>query len=953
MHEVTESILPPPGAQLTQPHNCRQTIAELLTEHPVKDYLAYGRKLIGIGFVLFFVLATGPASAATQVKAVQVAVSEDRTRIVLESNNLIRFSLFSLRNPERLLLDLEGVDIDSALKDLGDKISAHPYIQLTSLKPLKGDRVRIELDLSTEVQSSVSNVKPEGTHEYQLILDIYPEQSRKIALSPSTAQEQEIAAPGESAIAATEKAGDTSASIEELLLSIRINAEDHGTVFILRQNGRLLVSGNDLQRWRIRLPNIAPITHNDEAFYPLDALRGLSYQMDESSLTLVMQATPSLFDTTALKGTVAGFTVPTPSPPGGFLNYDVTVTDVRDQTAANGLFELGFFNSLGTGISNFVARNHSTTAEADIIRLDTTWTQDRPMELASLRLGDTISSAGSFGRPVRLGGVQWATNFATQPGFITFPLPGLSGEAVLPSTLDLYVNDALRLHRDVPTGPFSIQDLPVVTGMGEARLVVRDLLGREQIISQPFYASPRLLQQGLHDYSYEIGAVRENFGLVSNDYGRLVAVGTHRFGFTDRLTGEMHGEVLSEQQTLGLGGAMLWSDIGVFSASAAASNSERGSGILYAAGFERQSRRWGVGGNIELASEDFAQLGLQQGQLAPKQRSQAFISLSTGRYGSVGLSYTYQDFRDRPDIELVSANYNYSLGQYGFLNFSLLRFLGEDARTSAGLSYTIPFGTRTTASANINVQQDNAQQLLQLQRSLPVGSGVGYRLLAGAGDSDVREAGISLQNDIGTYGLEAAQTQGETAYRASARGGLALLGGDIFLSRSITDSFAVVRVPDYPNVRIYADNQVATRTNAAGNALLPRLRPYQNNPVRIEQADLPLDAQIDTVQLNASPYFRSGLLLEFPVKRSRGALITVNLENGEPLPAGAFAKIKGGQEEFPVGLRGELYLSGLASHNQLQIIWNDQSCELEIAFPETEDPLPHLGTYICPGLAHE
>jgi outer membrane usher protein len=248
------------------------------------------------------------------------------------------------------------------------------------------------------------------------------------------------------------------------------------------------------------------------------------------------------------------------------------------------------------------------------------------------------------------------------------------------------------------------------------------------------------------------------------------------------------------------------------------------------------------------------------------------------------------------------------------------------------------------------MQQGSAQQTLQVQRSLPVGTGMGYRLLAGAGNLERREASLSLQNDIGTYVLEAAQTQGETAYRASASGGVAVLGGNAFLSRSITDSFAVVQVPDYPNVRVYTDNQLITHTNAAGSALLPRLRPYQNNPIRIEQADLPLDAQIDEVQLNVVPYFRSGLVLNFPVKRSRGALITVRLESGELLPAGAIARIDGQQEKFPAALRGEIYLSNLESRNQLQISWQDQSCEFEVVFPETAEPVPNLGTYLCEGV---
>ena len=161
-----------------------------------------------------------------------------------------------------------------------------------------------------------------------------------------------------------------------------------------------------------------------------------------------------------------------------------------------------------------------------------------------------------------------------------------------------------------------------------------------------------------------------------------------------------------------------------------------------------------------------------------------------------------------------------------------------------------------------------------MSRSLPAGSGFGYRLVAGAGDSDQRAVEVKLQNEVGTYSLVADQSKGQTAFRGSAIGGVAFLGGSAFLSRRITNSFAVVQVPGYSGVGVYADNQLVARTDANGSALLPRLRPYQKNTVRIEQADLPLDAQIDAVQLDAVPNFRSGLLLKFPVKRSRGAPVS-------------------------------------------------------------------------------
>jgi outer membrane usher protein len=740
----------------------------------------------------------------------------------------------------------------------------------------------------------------------------------------------------------------TATGTEEALLAVSINAQDTAqtALFIKGASGRLLARAEDLQRWRLQVPNVAPSLHAGERYYPLDALTGLTYTVDEARQTLALNAPPALFSGTVLK-TSRGLTIPSLPPIGAFLNYDIFANHVQSETRGSGLLELGGFGRLGAGIGSFVVRDIGH--EPRYIRLDTTFTHDRPAELASLRLGDAISRAGTWGRPIRLGGVQWATNFATQPGFVTFPLPTLAGEAVLPSTVDLYVNDALRLRREVPSGPFSIQDLPIVTGQGEARLVVRDLLGRERIITQPYYATPRLLQPGLHDYSYEVGFARRNYGIDSNDYGRVMAVGTHRLGFTPRFTGETHVELLEDQRTAGLAGAYLWPGAGLLSASLAASHGERGSGALIGAGFERQDRLFSFGMNTQLASDDFTQVGLQPSELAPKHTSQVFASLASRSWGSFGLSYIHQDYRDRADVRLASGSYNVNVGK-ATLGFSMLRFFNADNRFVFGLTLTVPFDSQTSGSLNATAQRGSDQVLAQVHRNLPSGTGFGYRVLAGVGDSERIEAGVAAQNDIGTYTLEAARANGETAVRASASGGVAVLGGNAFLTRRITDSFAVVQMPDYPNVRVYADNQLVAKTDADGRALVPRLRPYEKNAIRVEHADLPLDAQIEAVQVDAVPYFRSGMVLQFPVKRARGALLTVMVGDDEPLPAGAIAQLAGEAQEFPVGLRGEIYLSGLSSKNLVRIKWRDQACEFAVSFPDTEEPLPHLGTYTCNGL---
>jgi outer membrane usher protein len=169
-------------------------------------------------------------------------------------------------------------------------------------------------------------------------------------------------------------------------------------------------------------------------------------------------------------------------------------------------------------------------------------------------------------------------------------------------------------------------------------------------------------------------------------------------------------------------------------------------------------------------------------------------------------------------------------------------------------------------------------------------------------------------------------------------------------SRRLTDSFALVHVPGIPNVRVYADNQLAGVTDANGDVIIPRMRAYQRNPIRIEQADLPFDAQFSNLELEAVPYYRSGYELNFAIKRSRGALFTLVLADGKPMPAGALVQINGAGEAFPVALRGEVFITGLEDNNRLRAAWRGQSCEFAVAYPKTEEPLPNLGSFTCSGV---
>lgn len=740
-------------------------------------------------------------------------------------------------------------------------------------------------------------------------------------------------------------------SFEDTLMEVHLNGQNlHQTALVrVRPDGRVLARVKDLASWRLRTPDASVETYQNETYIPLDALGTVTYRVDAAAQSLRIDSPAENLLSSVLDARAS--TVATPHMPsaGGFLNYDLSAQRSQGMGTVGAQLELGVFAGGGVGTTQIL--NRDLSANGSFIRLESTLTMDRPEQLASLRLGDAISRGGAWGRPVRFGGIQWGTNFATQPDFVTFPLPSLSSSAALPSTAEVFVNNVRTYQHDIQAGPFSVRELPVVTGQGEVRMVVRDLLGREQVIVQPFYAVRSLLRRGLDDFSYEFGAARKNFALASNDYGQWLFAGTRRHGFTDRFTGEVHGEFAPGRQTLGFAATTLFPEAGVVDAAIAGSHSDLGGGGLLALGFDRQTPRLSFGLRTQLASRQFDQLGLAAGTQAPLRQTTAHVGWNDARVGSFGLGYIRMDNRGQPGNEVVSASYSRNLGPDWSLGLSAFRSLGGAQDYAVGLVLTHVLGKRTTASMSASRRNGPDSSLLQLQQNLPPGTGVGYRVLAGNEGSGRFEGALNLQNDYGTYTLEAARFHEVDAYRASVSGGLAELGGRTFLARRLGDSFAVVRVPGYPGVQVYAENQPVARTDSSGAALIPGLRPYQKNRLGIEQMDLPLDARIGALEVNAVPYYRSGYDVEFPVGKANGALLRIVTAEGRPVPAGALVRIAGREEAFPVALDGQVYISGLTQHNRVEVTLGNARCEFQIPYPETDAPLPDLGNFLCRGIA--
>ncbi len=125
----------------------------------------------------FAVAITATAAAADNILITSTRVwpAADYTRITLESSGPIQHKLFGLKNPERLVLDLESVNITATLNDLTEKITASdPYVQSVRIGRFKPGIVRLVLDLKAEVNPQAFTLAPIGDYGHRLVLDLYP-----------------------------------------------------------------------------------------------------------------------------------------------------------------------------------------------------------------------------------------------------------------------------------------------------------------------------------------------------------------------------------------------------------------------------------------------------------------------------------------------------------------------------------------------------------------------------------------------------------------------------------------------------------------------------------------------------------------------------------------------------------------------------------------------------------
>lgn len=659
--------------------------------------------------------------------------------------------------------------------------------------------------------------------------------------------------------------------------------------------------------------------------------------------------------------------------PGFLLNYSLFAASYRDAntglqfSGANASLDARAFSNYGVLSQTAIIGSTLYREGPNVLRLESTYTFSHADSAISGRAGDFISSGLNWTRPIRMGGVQVQRDFTLRADIVTRPIPVVAGSAAAPSTVDVYINGTRAYSQDVGAGPFRISNLPLMSGSGDARVVVRDASGRQTETTMPLVNTIRLLRPGITDFSIEGGYARRNFGILSQDYdNRPLASATLRRGLTPWLTVEAHAEGGAGLVNGGAGFNVSAGVFGTLSVAGAFSrqNGQAGGrqGYQIYGGWEAQYSWLNISAATQRTFSSYRDLAAATAKYEPQvtalltpigllspiatqsstqpYRALDRISLSAPlRFdaGFVSASFIHSQRGDGLRNKMVTLSYSRPLPYQAnifvtaFADFGSVRNQG----LFAGLTVPIMPGIYATSGVT-HTPNAGTGASFELSKPQPQSDNTyGWRVRDVEGRTSQRMAQASYRSSYGQVGGQVQQAGDRLEGNLTYDGSIAVMGGGVFAGNKVMSSFAVVDA-GRPDVPVLQDNREIGRTNRFGKKMISDLRPYDANRIAIDPSQLPANYDVSETHAQIVPHARAGVFVNFARHVSTNAASVTFIDSaGQPMRPGLRGTLAGSGEDFVVGYDGAAYLRGLSAANDVTIQLEQGECRASFAFSPT------------------
>lgn len=747
-------------------------------------------------------------------------------------------------------------------------------------------------------------------------------------------------------------------------LALVVNHYETGLVIpVQRRDGGLWASSADLQRGGI------PVDKLPQGDIALASLPESEYRYDSVNQKLLLTVPKEWVPEREVTFGNGNPRVVARSGQGALLNYDFYANSTEGGTRQASVWhELRFFNDTGSLSSTGTVRQNLGGADGQpqgYTRYDTTYSINQESSAITWSLGDVISDGLSWSNSVRVGGITVGRDFSLRPDLVTWPVPVFSGEAAVPTSVDLFINGYRTGSSQLEPGPFTLTNLPYVNGAGYAVVVTTDALGRQVSTTLPFYVASELLQAGLNDGALTLGALRRNYGIENFDYGPAVGSASWRHGVTDYWTAETHLEGAESLALGGVGSLVKLGQFGVANGAWTHSRVRGRAGEQINWGYQYSASRFNLATQHTRRSQYFSNLALydrpapvaeDNQPVASLSRSSAQYSLSynMGEFGNLGAAWLDIESFDDKHTRLVNLFWSKNIWANSSLYLSASHDPARDGWSMA-MSLQIPLGRLHSAAVSVESTPDGGStQRVNYNRAMPSDGGFSYNLAYArqSRDPDYQQATLGWRNNKleaqgGVYGDRESYTSwGEL------RGALVMMDNKLFAANQINDAFAVISTDGQPDITVNFENQPVGKTDNDGYLLISGVTAYYPANYSIDTLDLPADTRIKETDRRLALRRNSGYLVEFPMEQERVVNVILHDENNAAIPVSSQI-LRRGQPPTPVGYDGLAFLESVGEYNVLDVTLPDgRQCRATLVLDKPRSHrLETEGPIICKGLA--
>ena len=738
-----------------------------------------------------------------------------------------------------------------------------------------------------------------------------------------------------------------------------------------------------------------PMIIEGDRYISLRSLTDVTVSFDEKNLTLVIMApiaaNPHVLDFSPQPAQRSQAYYPRDT--SGFLNYGITYTDVGNSDSHTGSYTATEKLGLRSGDVLFLTDSQytKTNESDDFVRLMTSITYERRDDLQRFVIGDMFASSGELGSTINIGGFGFSKVYQMDPYFIKQPTFGMSGVAAGVSQVEVYVDGLLVNRQTVQPGEFELKNLNYYGGDRNVEVVIRDPYGNIRRISSLAYFSDLLLKKSLHEYSYNVGFLREQYGYQDSQYGSAAFSAFHRYGVSNNFNIGFSAEGTRGLTDLGFQAAALFPQFGVFTASLAGSTGDAGFGS--AASLAHTFQRGNFGSNILIRefSREYLTISTRDDDDRPRHEASVTLNFSGKDYGSLSLGFSETKQYSGSDSRVRSATYSKNLTNnlVLLLTGQVVSDADSNNRFDFVLTFNFTFDRDRLATAQYQDTAEGTSQSVQIQKNVPVGEGYGYRATvertdSGSAATETVNPFFQYNGRYGVYSIDSSLMRQDSYYSqstsATVAGSIVMAGGFTGFSRPVSDSFGLVMVDELKDVKVTLNNQDMGRTNGSGLLVVPNLSSYQFNQVAVDASDISMDYSLSEVNSIVSPGQWSGSCISFNANRVRsvtGMLFIAREGKRVPAEFGEIVlNVNGREVRVPTGKGGEFFLENLLPPEQTadtvdsrscravalrkhakssfaagsypaRIDYLGATCSFALTFPDTEDPISDLGEIIC------